>query len=80
MLSTTHLRAPQLELVKEAKVGDLLGDSVGHRLEASGVVAIDGLFYVIFDNVPHIGVIGEALSVNPADNVIVTQAARPHRV
>ena len=77
MLSTTHLRAPQLELVKEAKVGDLLGDSVGHRLEASGVVAIDGRFYVIFDNVPHIGVIGEALSVNPADNVIVTQRRGP---
>ena len=77
MLSTTHLRAPQLELVKEAKIADLIGESGGHRLEASGVVAIDGLFYVIFDNVPHIGVIGEALSRNPADNLIITKRRGP---
>ena len=32
------------------------------RLEASGVLAKDGLFYVIFDNLPHIACLGAELS------------------
>ena len=44
----------QLELVAEAKVFDILGKRLDARLEASGVLAKDGLFYVIFDNMPHI--------------------------
>jgi hypothetical protein len=44
----------QLELVREAKVFNILGKRLDARLEASGVLAKDGLFYVIFDNMPHI--------------------------
>jgi hypothetical protein len=52
----------QLELVREAKVSDILEGTLDSRLEASGVLAKDGLFYVIFDNLPHIACIGTELS------------------
>jgi hypothetical protein len=45
---------PELVLLEEAKITELLGDSrhgdAKQRFEASGVVAKDGLFFVIFDN------------------------------
>jgi hypothetical protein len=50
--------ATQLELVREAKIFDILEGSLDPRLEASGVLVKDGLFYVIFDNMPHIACIG----------------------
>lgn len=57
-----------LELRREAKVADLL-DNRGHdRFEASGVVAVDDLLYVIFDNIPDIGSVGRGLSRGDADN------------
>ena len=38
----TKLRdAVELELCREAKVSDLLGDAANERFEASGVVAVD---------------------------------------
>jgi hypothetical protein len=49
-----QLKLPQLELVKEAKLTEILGASAGTRLEASGVLARGDTFYVIFDNSPHI--------------------------
>jgi hypothetical protein len=58
----TRTAMPQLELVREAKILDLLPGSPDPRLEASGVLAKDGLFYVIFDNLPHIACIGPQLS------------------
>ena len=63
-------RAPmqQLELVKEAKVFDILAGRLDPRLEASGVLAMDGLFYVIFDNLPHIACVGAELSPAAAAN------------
>jgi hypothetical protein len=42
----------QLVLVREAKLASLLAGAGGDRLEASGVLAADGGFYVIFDNAP----------------------------
>jgi hypothetical protein len=39
----------QLLLLHEAKIYDLLGRQVDPRLEASGVLAKDGIFYVIFE-------------------------------
>jgi hypothetical protein len=48
---------PQLILEAEAKIATLLGDPAIERFEASGVVLKDGVFYVIFDNTPHIGAI-----------------------
>jgi hypothetical protein len=64
----------QLELVKEAKIFDILeGSSLDPRLEASGVLAKDGLFYVIFDNLPHIARIGPELSPAAAVNHVIKQ-------
>jgi hypothetical protein len=47
----------QLELVNEAKIFGILADRLDPKLEASGVLVKDGLFYVIFDNLPHIALI-----------------------
>jgi hypothetical protein len=48
-LSTVQAPLQRLELLKEAKIFDILGGRLDPRLEASGVLANDGLFYVIFD-------------------------------
>jgi len=61
----------QLELVKEAKTSGILEGSLDPRLEASGVLARDGLFYVIFDNLPHIACIGPELSRAARDNHVM---------
>lgn len=45
----------RLVLVAEAKIIELLGESPTERYEASGVVVRDGVFYVVFDDMPHIG-------------------------
>jgi hypothetical protein len=63
----------QLELVKEAKIFDILEGSLDPRLEASGVLAKDGLYYVIFDNMPHIACIGPELSRAARDNHMIMQ-------
>ncbi len=68
----------QLELVKEAKVADILGERLDPRLEASGVLARNGLFYVIFDNIPHIACVGAELSPAAAANHVIEQD-RGHR-
>jgi hypothetical protein len=51
----------QLRLVREAPVRDLLPAGSPDRLEASGVIAAAGRFYVIFDNVRAVAVIDEDL-------------------
>jgi hypothetical protein len=48
----------QLLLLHEAKIHDILGGQVDPRLEASGVLAKDGVFYVIFDNLADIARLG----------------------
>jgi hypothetical protein len=68
----------QLELIKEAKVSDILGERLDPRLEASGVLAKDGLFYIIFDNIPHIACIGASLSPAAVANHVIEQD-RGHR-
>src|SRR2546423_7976129 len=81
MCAATRLResaSPQLELVSEARVSDVLGDRLDPRLEASGVLAEDGLFYVIFDNLPHIARIGPSLSSGARENDLIKQE-RGHR-
>ena len=65
--------ATQLELVREAKIFDILEGSIDPRLEASGVLAKDGLFYVIFDNMPHIACVGPELSRAARDNHLIMQ-------
>lgn len=52
----------QLQLVREAKVADLLV-GLGHpRLEASGVLVKDGLFHVVFDSLPYLGLLDDRMS------------------
>jgi len=70
--------APELELVREAKIRDLLGDQLGSRLEASGVLASGALFYVIFDNLPHVACLDPQLSPAAAANEVIRQH-RGHR-
>jgi hypothetical protein len=64
-MTTTLREAVALELCREAKVSDLLGVAENERFEASGVAAVDGMLYVIFDNRSEIGSFGAALL--PAD-------------
>jgi hypothetical protein len=70
--------AVQLELVSEAKIFDILPGSLDRRLEASGVLAKDGLFYVIFDNLPHIACIDPRLDRPAGGNHLIIQE-RGHR-
>jgi hypothetical protein len=63
----------QLELVNEAKIFGIFADRLDPKLEASGVLAKDGLFYVIFDNLPHIALIDPELSAAAAANDVIMQ-------
>ncbi len=51
-------KAPELELVDEAKVRMLLGRPAEKRFEASGVCVKDGTCHVIFDNSPYLASFG----------------------
>jgi hypothetical protein len=77
-MTAVHAPMRQLELVREAKVSDILGGRLDPRLEASGVLARNGLFYVIFDNLPHIACLGAELSPAAAANHVIEQN-RGHR-
>jgi hypothetical protein len=72
-MGAAHTAMRQLELVREAKILDILEDSLYARLEASGVLAKDGLFYVIFDNLPHIACIGPELARAASGNHVIVQ-------
>jgi hypothetical protein len=63
----------QLELINEAKIFGILADRLDPKLEASGVLVKDGLFYVIFDNLPHIALIDPELSAAAAANDVIMQ-------
>jgi hypothetical protein len=69
-MNTVQSQAGQLELLREAKIRDVLGDQLDPRLEASGVLAKDGAFYVIFDNLPGIAFIGPGLSGAQRNRII----------
>lgn len=60
----------QLELLEEAKISELLPGVAGQRFEASGVVARDGWFYVIFDNSTNIGCIRDGLHAIEGNRLI----------
>jgi hypothetical protein len=74
----TQTAIQQLELVREAKIFDILPGSLDPRLEASGVLVNDEMFYVIFDNLPHIACIGPELSRPAGGNRMIVQE-RGHR-
>jgi len=73
-----HTPTQQLVLVSEAKIFDILPGSLGPRLEASGVLAKGEMFYVIFDNLPHIACISPQLSRAAGGNHLIIQE-RGHR-
>jgi len=88
MVAREALMQP-LELVREAKIFDILPGlrdlepeargGQDQELEASGVLAKDGLFYVIFDNLPHIAVIDPQLSPAAAANHVIEQNDGAHK-
>jgi hypothetical protein len=61
---------PELQLVAERKVRDLLPKKKLGRAEASGVLASDGKLLVIFDNTTKIGLIDQDLSQTMDNRVI----------
>jgi hypothetical protein len=62
-----------LVLEREAKLAPLLSGVVDRRLEASGVLAGDDCFYVIFDNAPDIGRLGTGLMREAGANFLIPQ-------
>jgi hypothetical protein len=68
----------ELLLRREAKVVDLLADVAdGDRFEASGVLAFDGWFWVIFDNVPDVARIGPGLTAGGPRTTLIRQPGGP---
>jgi hypothetical protein len=61
---------PELRLVAERKVRDLLPKEELGSAEASGVLSLDGKLLVIFDNTTRIGVVDQDLS-RTADNRVI---------
>lgn len=61
----------ELDLRREAKVAELLPESPHDRFEASGVVAVDDVLYVIFDNTSEIERIGRGLSRADGENGLI---------
>jgi hypothetical protein len=76
-MKTVQPLAEQLELLWEAKIRDVLGDQLDPRLEASGVLAKDGDFYIIFDDLPGIACVGAGLSGAQRHRII--EQDRGHR-
>jgi hypothetical protein len=76
MGAMTHADAeplgPELILVRECRVADLLPAVPPRVLEASGVLVDAGLLYVIFDNTPDIAVLSPDLDPD-ADNRLIPQ-------
>ncbi|CAM5485759.1 hypothetical protein GCM10010329_68170 [Streptomyces spiroverticillatus] len=68
---TASAKARELRLVKEAKIQDLIGDSAGTRLEASGVLHHDGAFLIVCDNLPSLIRVGSELSSKAPDNEVL---------
>lgn len=68
-----QLQTLQLELLEEAKISDLLPDAEDLRFEASGVVAKDGFFYVVFDDSTYIGCIKDDFSRVSEENHLIRQ-------
>ncbi|MFH8489503.1 hypothetical protein [Streptomyces longisporoflavus] len=64
-------KARELRLVKEAKIQDLIGDSAGTRLEASGVLYRDGAFLIVCDNLPSLIRVSSELSPKAPENGVI---------
>ena len=69
----------QLLLLQETKISEILGGQVDPRLEASGVLAKDWFFYVIFDNLADIACLDERLLPESSENRLIRQKHGGHR-
>jgi hypothetical protein len=69
----------ELLLLQETKIFEILGGQVDPRLEASGVLTKEGVFYVIFDNLADIARIGSQLSPECSENYFIRQKHGHHR-
>jgi uncharacterized protein YjiK len=72
-MSPAPAEVAQLELRSEAKITDLLRAAADARLEASGVVVMEDVLYVIFDNTPRIACVGVDLDPGDAANRLIDQ-------
>ena len=54
-MTSERIDGPELILLAEAKIAELLSAGEDARFESSGVVVRDGVWYVVFDNLPHVG-------------------------
>ncbi|WP_369214318.1 hypothetical protein [Streptomyces flavofungini] len=68
--------ARELRLVKEAKIRDLIGDSAGTRLEASGVIYRDGAFLIVCDNLPSLIRVSSELSPKAPENGVLKRVKK----
>src|SRR4051794_41478323 len=66
-----------LQLVTEAKVAVLLDAPAGRKLEASGVCAHDGAFYVIFDDLSGIARITDLSGPSDGNQFLDADGAGP---
>jgi hypothetical protein len=64
---------PTLELVKEARLADLLVEVMDGQYEASGVHQHDGRLYIVFDNYPNIACLTADLTAPPESSVLIRQ-------
>ena len=69
----------QLLLLQETKISEMLGGQVDPRLEASGVLAKDSVFYVIFDKLADIACLDRRLSPESSENRLIRQKHGRHR-
>jgi hypothetical protein len=69
----------QLLLLQETKISEILGGQVDPRLEASGILAKDGVFYVIFDNLADIACLDGGLSRESSENRLIRRKHGRHR-
>jgi hypothetical protein len=70
---------PPLQLLRQARLAPLIEPVAPdlRRLEASGVVLVDGLLWMIFDNLSHLVAIDPALTVGPPPARVVRQPGPP---
>jgi hypothetical protein len=68
-------RSPALRLLAEAKVAELIGNGKG-RYEASGVLAYDGWFWVVFDNLADVARIHPELTKGDARSTLIRRPRR----
>lgn len=74
---TRPATVPELVLLAEARIADLFPSGGTGRMEASGVVAVEDGFLIVFDDSRNVGRIGRDLTATAGHRVIVPSGAMP---